>query len=108
MLAAINVCVFCKTDQFTAINVRGFLSRGLTLCQTLLHKNGNNSLHNGPILKIQLGPESREQGLQILACYSFVKIAKFVNNNRARKAIPPTLINFCIHLIFEKLNAWEI
>ena len=60
---------FCKTNQFAAINVRGFLSLGLTLCPILHHKNPNNSLNNDPILKIQLGPETRGRGLQISACY---------------------------------------
>ncbi len=43
----------------------------------MLHKSAHNLFNNGSILKIQLGPETREQGLQNL-CLSYANIQVYL------------------------------
>ena len=59
--AAIKFCglpKFSTLDIFRAIKFRVLVSQDLFLAKTLFHKNACNSLNNGPILKIQIVPES--------------------------------------------------
>ena len=75
---------FCKTNQFAAINVRRFLSTGLALCSTLLHKISLIMVQLSKfnwVLKLESKAYNFSRAINVCGC---VKIAKFVNVNCAQ------------------------
>ena len=63
-MSLISLKAHLMIQIWRAIKFRILVSQYPFLAKTLLHKNASNSLNNGPILKIQIVPESWDLALQ--------------------------------------------